>query len=358
MEQVRLNRWPVLASAAGSKEIGMVFEAHDTATQRHRTAWIAAGPSDGPLMIFVHGWPELSILWRAQMTHFAAEGWRCVAPDMRGYGGSSIPVATRAYRLEEIVRDMTQLHDVLGARPAVWIGHDWGSPVVTALAAHQAQRCRAVVAIALPYFPNGFALDNLVPLVDRSLYPADTYPAGQWDYYLFYQQAFDQAAQDYEANVAGTLAAIFRPGSPNAAGKPSPTASVRANGGRFGAAHRAPDARRDPSMMPQADFDRMVSTFTAHGFRGPDAWYLNDAANIAFCRQAPADGRLAQPVLFINGAWDAICDITRGRLGDPMRAACADLSVVSLEGGHWLMLERPQEVNAAVSSWLKTHHLS
>jgi pimeloyl-ACP methyl ester carboxylesterase len=43
-------------------------------------------------MMFLHGQPELGIVWRAQMAAFTAKGWRCIAPDMRGCGGSSVPV--------------------------------------------------------------------------------------------------------------------------------------------------------------------------------------------------------------------------------------------------------------------------
>ena len=46
-------------------------------------------------MIFVHGWPEIGLMWRAHVEAFASEGWHCVAPDMRGYGGSSAPTASR-----------------------------------------------------------------------------------------------------------------------------------------------------------------------------------------------------------------------------------------------------------------------
>ena len=86
----------------------------------------------------MHGWPELSIVWRAQIEHFATQGWRCVAPDMRGYGESSAPDRTGAYGVSEIVADMIELHDALGARPAVWIGLDWGSAIAWAIAAHHA----------------------------------------------------------------------------------------------------------------------------------------------------------------------------------------------------------------------------
>src|ERR1700753_2518411 len=143
---------------------------------RHTTRYWEDGPGDGPLMVLVHGWPEIGLMWRAQMEAFAAEGWRCVAPDMRGYGGSSAPTAADAYALQELVGDMIELHDHLGARPAIWVGHDWGSPVVGTLAAHHAERCRGAVLISVPYLPDSFALPSLLPLVDRQRYPADTYP--------------------------------------------------------------------------------------------------------------------------------------------------------------------------------------
>jgi pimeloyl-ACP methyl ester carboxylesterase len=50
-------------------------------SERHTTAYLESGPPDGPLMIFVHGWPALSIMWREQLEYFSALGYRCVAPD-------------------------------------------------------------------------------------------------------------------------------------------------------------------------------------------------------------------------------------------------------------------------------------
>ena len=326
-------------------------------TARHRTAWIELGPADGPPMIFVHGWPELGIIWRAQIEHFAAAGWRCVAPDMRGYGGSSVPTAMVAYAVRALVGDMIALHDALGGAPAVWVGHDWGSAVGWAVASHHAGRCRGAVNLCVPYLARGLALPNLVPLVDRELYPADTNPVGQWDYWLFYREAFAQAAQELEADVAGTMAALYRAGSPGVIGKPSKQARIRANGGRFGAARRAPAMPRDAAMLPQADYDTLVAAFQATGFGGANAWYMNDAANIAYAAEAPDFGRLTLPVLFLHAAWDPVCDTAHSRLADPMRADCADLSEITIEGGHGLMLERPAEVNGAIAEWLAAKDL-
>ncbi len=177
-------------------------------------------------MILLHGWAGLGLMWRAQMEAFAGDGWRCVAPDLRGYGGSSAPAAASAYAVEAVVADMAELHDHLGGEPAVWVGHDWGCVVAGALAAHQPARSRAVVLTSLAYQPDANALPTLVALVDRTIYPADRYPDGQWDYYRYYTTHFEAAVADLDADPAATLASVFRPGSPAAIGTVSPNALV------------------------------------------------------------------------------------------------------------------------------------
>ena len=70
---------------------------HFTKSDHHSSFYLACGPETGPLIIFVHGWPELGHSWRHQLRCFAALGFRCVAPDMRGYGRSSIYSAHADY---------------------------------------------------------------------------------------------------------------------------------------------------------------------------------------------------------------------------------------------------------------------
>lgn len=122
----------------------MSITEHTIKTQRHTTSYLAAGPDDGPLVIFVHGWPELSISWRHQLPALAALGFRAVAPDMRGYGRSAVYQNHGDYAQEHIVRDMIEVIDAVGREKAVWVGHDWGSPVVWNLASHHPDRCHAV----------------------------------------------------------------------------------------------------------------------------------------------------------------------------------------------------------------------
>jgi pimeloyl-ACP methyl ester carboxylesterase len=335
----------------------MNFSRRIFSSLRHTTRYLEGGPVDGPLMIFLHGWPEISLMWRLQMEAFASEGWRCVAPDMRGYGGSSAPTAPEAYTLNAIVDDMVELHDHLGARPAIWVGHDWGSPVAGALAAHHAARSRGVVLVSVPYLPESFALPVLLPLIDRQLYPIDKYPDGQWDYYRYYLTHFDETVSDMEADIPATLASMFRRGDPASAGKVSASALLTQRGGRYGSAHRAPSTAPDLTLWPPADFDALVEAFCTTGFRPANAWYLNGTANIAYAHSAPAGGRLSQPVLFVNSDYDAICDINRSHLGEPMRNSCKDLFVTNVPAGHWLPLESKTELVRAIQSWLKAKNL-
>ena len=86
---------------------------HTVKTGSHTTFYLACGPVHGPLIIFVHGWPELSISWRHQLPAMAALGFRAVAPDMRGYGRSSVYDQHDQYAQELIVGDMIGLLDAL-----------------------------------------------------------------------------------------------------------------------------------------------------------------------------------------------------------------------------------------------------
>ena len=110
--------------------------------------------------------------------------------------------------------------------------------------------------------------------------------------------------------------------------------------------------------MSHADFEALVSAFEATGFGGADAWYMNDAANLAYAAEAPRFGHLTLPALFLHAEYDIVCDTVRSRLADPMREDCSNLTEATITGGHELTLERPNEVNAAMAAWIEANRLS
>jgi pimeloyl-ACP methyl ester carboxylesterase len=323
-------------------------------TERHTTFYLACGAEDAPLIIFVHGWPELSASWRHQLPCFAGLGFRAIAPDMRGYGRSSVYERHEDYALEHSVDDMLELLRALGRDKAVWVGHDWGSPVVWSLASHHPDKCFGVANLCVPYFARGFTPESLLQFIDRSTYPQAQFPAGQWEYQLFYEENFDKARQAFEADVRNTVKALFRKGNPNGKGKPSRTAHVRKDGGWFGGAGKAPDLPIDLDVLTEADLDTYVASLQANGFFGPDSWYMNHRRNVQFAAKAVGGGKLRLPVLFLHGDFDYTCETMVSRLAEPMRADCENLTEVVVPSGHWMAQEQPTRVNAAIAKWLAT----
>ncbi|HEY2178527.1 MAG TPA: alpha/beta hydrolase [Caulobacteraceae bacterium] len=322
---------------------------HLARSGRHTSFYLACGPEEGTPVIFVHGWPELSLSWRHQLPALAALGFRAIAPDMRGYGRSSVHPRHEDYALRESVADMIELLDSLGHDKAVWVGHDWGAPVVWAIASHHPDRCHGVANLCVPYSATG----DLFSRIDRTLYPADEFPAGQWDYQLFYLENFDKARSQWEADVEATVKVLFRKGDPSGAGKPSITAFVRRNGGWFPGGV-IPDLPRDEDILTEEDFCAYAAALGRNGFFGPDSWYMNHLANGAYAAEAMNGGRLSMPVLFLHAAYDYVCETMVSPLAEPMRAECANLTEAVVKSGHWMAQEKPVEVNAALALWLAT----
>ena len=84
---------------------------------------------EGPLVLMCHGWPELWYSWRHQLVALADAGFHAVAPDMRGYGGTTAPQAIEAYTILHLVGDVVGLVAALKAERALMVGHDWGAIV-------------------------------------------------------------------------------------------------------------------------------------------------------------------------------------------------------------------------------------
>jgi pimeloyl-ACP methyl ester carboxylesterase len=319
-------------------------------TPRHTSFYLACGAEDAPLIVFVHGWPELSMSWRHQLRCFGALGFRAVAPDMRGYGRSSVYSRHEDYAVEHLVKDMLDFLDTLGVEKAIWAGHDWGSSVVWNLASHHPDRCIGVANLCVPYIPEGFTLKNIVPLVDRKVYPEKQYPYGQWEYMGFYEENFAKAVSDFEADIPKVVKITFRAGSPEGRGQPCFTAFIRKQGGWFPTG--IPDLPMDTSVLTEEDFHSYTAAFERNGFFGPCSWYMNHERNGDYAKQAVNGGKLKMPVLFLHGAYDYICETMDSRLAEPMRQNCERLSEAVVKSGHFMAQEKPASVNAAIARWL------
>jgi pimeloyl-ACP methyl ester carboxylesterase len=110
-----------------------------------------AGPPDGPVVVLLHGFPQHNDSWNAVIGRLTAAGYRCLAPNQRGYSAGARPSRRRDYRIPELVADVGALIDASGARRVHLVGHDWGAAVAWAAAAGMPQRLATVSPISVPH---------------------------------------------------------------------------------------------------------------------------------------------------------------------------------------------------------------
>src|ERR1041385_8426544 len=162
-----------------------------------------AEAGSGPLVLFCHGWPESWYSWRHQLLAVSQAGFRCVAPDMRGYGGTEAAEPIEQYTLLHLVGDMAELVKALadkdGGEPrAVIVGHDWGAPVAWHAALWRPDLFTAVCGMSVPYSPPGY-VDILTALGKLGIN----------DFYLQYFQKPGVVEAELQQDIRGALRRLY-----------------------------------------------------------------------------------------------------------------------------------------------------
>ncbi|MFI9766170.1 alpha/beta fold hydrolase [Streptomyces sp. NPDC052415] len=294
----------------------------------------------GPLVLLVHGFPESWYSWRHQLPALAAAGYRAVALDVRGYGRSSKPSATDAYRMLELVADNVSVVHALGEESAIIVGHDWGATIAANSALLRPEVFRAVGLLSIPYTPRG------------SVRPSDVFAGmgGDEEFYVSYFQEPGRAEAEIEPDVRGWLAGFYAALSADTMPGPgAPDPHFVSKGGTL--RDRFP-AGRLPEWLDERELDFYAGEFERTGLTGALNRYRNmdrDWKDLAAFEGAP----IGQPSLFAGGTRDA----STTWLADAIKAYPDTLpGLVSshlLEGcGHWIQQERPGEVNRILTEWL------
>jgi pimeloyl-ACP methyl ester carboxylesterase len=335
---IRKSMEAAAAQLAGVLQAAEVrFEQVAVGDQRLRVAV----QGSGPLILCVHGWPELWYSWRHQMACFAQAGYTVAAMDVRGYGGSSKPEAVAAYTMRELTGDVAAVVDALGEGPAVLFGHDWGAPIVWNTALLQPQAVRAVAGLSVPYRPAG----------DVSMLDAAAQIYADRFFYQLYFQTQGVAETELEADVRGALRKIYYTLSGDAPLDawiaPKPQSAALLDG--------MTDPQPFPAWLGEADLEVFVAAFEAGGFRGPINRYR--AQRLDFEQLSSIRGRhVSQPACFIGGERDVVRHMFPGLdLYQDAGAACDDFrgGTIVPGAGHWVQQEAPDAVNAALAAFLE-----
>lgn len=336
------------------------FKAADVTHKNGETThYYEGGTADGIPLIFIHGWPDIAEIWKHQLKHFssgtAGSEYRIIAPDVRGYGGSSGPKDKRAYSLEVLANELVDFAEQLGVKKAVWIGHDWGVAVVSALASHHPELFLGLAVLSVPYRTVELGLDYCLKLINRDIYPEDEYKYGQFEYQKYYELHPEESVKAYESITEIAAKALYMPHDPKNHGKPSVrTARLFETGGWFGGhPEKVPDIPLEKTLLDQPLYDSLLASHKKHGWFPPTAYYLNHDVNEEYARSEKNGGVLEFPVLYIDAKHDAVCSpSTTPKMEQSQRDAVKDLTYETIESGHWVQLEKPAEVNKVLETWL------
>jgi epoxide hydrolase A/B len=289
----------------------------------------------GPPVILAHGFPELAYSWRHQIPALVNAGYRVLAPDQRGYGGSSRPEAIEDYDIIALTGDLIGLLDDIDASRAVVVGHDWGSMVAWQSALLHPDRLAGVVGMSVPFLPRG----ERPPIEAMRFVFADNF------FYIVYFQEPGPADAELGDDPARTMRRLLAGMTSTA--EPDPDAF--ALDGR-GFVDRIPEPEGLPDWLTQDELDHYIDTFRRTGFTGGLNWYRNFDRNWELTPQL--DGAKVEiPSLFIGGSADPVLVMS------PPSVGAAFLSdhrgdVIIDGAGHWVQQETPGAVNDALIGFL------
>lgn len=275
------------------------------------------GPRDAPALIFLHGFPESHRTWRHQIAHFS-KNFRCIAPDQRGYRGSSIPPKVEDYTPNQLVGDIFLLADALGIDKFTIVGHDWGGAIAWGVA-YMGQLNGRVTQTIIANAPHPLLFQNLL----------FTNPV---------QRAASQYMRDFR--------------------DPANDAMVREHG--LGALLLKAVKWDRPAQMEQEERDAlladwqnrdaafgMLNYYRASPVQVPD---MDDPYEVPAGWTPPTLPTLTMPVLVI---W-AVDDLALPTVNlDGLEAIIPDLTINKVQDcGHFVPWEAPDAVNAAMDAFL------
>jgi pimeloyl-ACP methyl ester carboxylesterase len=297
---------------------------------------IEAGDRGAPVVVLAHGFPELAYSWRHQIPALAEAGYHVLAPDQRGYGGSSKSEAIDAYNIVELSADIVGLLDDVDAERAVLIGHDFGGVVAWNAPLLHPDRFAGIAGLSVPPVPR-----SQVPTTQafRKIF-------GDNFFYILYFQEPGRADAELNRDPATTMRRLM--GSMTTTDESAALRMLQP--GPEGFLDRIPEPCGLPDWISQEEFDHYVDEFTRNGFTAPLNWYRCFDRNWELTATAPA-ATIAVPSLFIGGTADPTLAYTpRHRVRE---VVSGNYREVMIDGaGHWIQQERSGEVNEVLINFL------
>ncbi|WCJ27222.1 alpha/beta-Hydrolases superfamily protein [Euphorbia peplus] len=290
----------------------------------------------GPPILFLHGFPELWYSWRHQLLSLSSLGYRCIAPDLRGYGDTDIPDSVEEYTAFHVVGDLVGLLDSLQIEQVFLVGHNWGAIIAWYFCLFRPERIKALVNTSVPFLPR----NPSQPLVQRfrNLFGDD--------YYICRYQRYGEAEAEYAKINSGKLFRIILSNR-----DPHPEATLP----------KDIDMQPNPSTLPcwltEKDVNYFAAKFDQTGFTSGINYYRNLDRNWELTA-AWTGAQVKVPTKFIVGDLDLVYNIPGMKEyihnGGFQRDVPLLEEVVVMEGvAHYLNQEKPDEISDHIYDFIK-----
>ncbi|KAF3338558.1 bifunctional epoxide hydrolase 2-like protein [Carex littledalei] len=295
------------------------------------------GPAAGPAILFIHGFPELWYSWRHQILSLSERGFRCIAPDMRGYGDTSAPSSISSYTIFHLVGDLIALLDNLSLPQVFVVGHDWGAMVAWQLCMFRPDRVKALVNLSVAFMPRNPAVKTVDQF--RSFYGDDYYMCRFQEYGVVDKEL---ASMDSRLFFKTILTMSGAEGSMSLS-----KASLES--------YKVPDVL--PSWLSEEEIEYFASKFQKSGFTGGINYYR--CLDLNWELTAPwTNTKVEVPTKYIVGDRDityhypGIQDfIHKGGLKGYV--PLLKETVVVPGAGHFIQQERAQEISDHIYDFIK-----
>lgn len=288
---------------------------------------------DGFPVVLVHGWPELAYSWKNVIPALAGAGWRAIAPDVKGFGRSDAPADKTLYDCRHLTDDFAALLDALEIEKAVFCGHDWGGALVWSMAQLRPDRVAGVIGVSTPLRPRAPAAP--LDIIAKRLTPQH--------YFIKFQE---EGAPEtlFESDIERFFRFVFTRPAPRSRW-PELIPGVYDLMSRFQEGSAPPD---DKLVLSREDLQVYIDAYSKTGLRGGINLYRNINRNWELMEGR--DETVRAPSLWIGADLDLFIP---PESAEGMETIVPDLEKHILsECGHWVMWEKPAELNALILDWL------
>uniref|UniRef100_A0A7N0ZQU3 soluble epoxide hydrolase n=1 Tax=Kalanchoe fedtschenkoi TaxID=63787 RepID=A0A7N0ZQU3_KALFE len=291
----------------------------------------------GPLVLLIHGFPQLWSSWLHQIHHLADHGYRVVAPDMRGYGDTDSPPDAASYAVFHLVADLVGLLDQLGEEQAFVVGHDWGAQVAWHLCLLRPDRVRALVNLGVPYrarAPDSPPVESITKMLGEGCYISQ------------FQEPGRAEASFARHDCLTVLKKFLLIGAPENLTAPPGVEII--------------DFLEAPSSLPpwitEEELRYSAGMFEKTGFTGALNYYR--AMNLTWELMAPWQGtKITTPTKFILGDKDLgfrSFGTEHYVKGEEFKSLVPNLEVVVIDGHHFIQQESAARVTQEISTFFGT----